>query len=76
MNDDVKRWLSLPDEQQLLENSYYRREYEGAYAFFDKPVPTPWEVLAHEQRDKVRQQCIKHQQEMNAFGEKIRNGEI
>jgi predicted Fe-S protein YdhL (DUF1289 family) len=76
MKDEVERWSKLTDEERLLENSYYKREYEGAYEFFDKPVPRPWEELTHEERDKVRQQCIAYQRRMDVLGNAIRDGKL
>lgn len=64
---EVLRWLALSDEDRLRESIPYKREYEGAYAYFDKPVPVAWEDLTHEQRDKVRQQCIKRSHELDGF---------
>lgn len=72
MEEAVKRWLSLPDEQRLLKNTHYKASYEAAYRFCDRPIPKPWEDLTHEERDKVRQECIRYQREMQEFGESLR----
>ena len=70
MSDEVKRWIDLPDEQRLLENSYYKNHYEGAAEWLGRTVP-PWEDLTHEQRDAVRRECIRYGREMQEFGESL-----
>lgn len=70
MSGDIRRWLSLSDEEQLLENGFYKREYESAAEWLGQTVP-PWESLTHEQRDAVRQESIRYQREMHEFGKRL-----
>lgn len=62
----------LKDEADLLANTYYKNEYEWAFALYDRTPEKKWEELTHEKRDSVRRETIRHQNEMQAFGESLR----
>ena len=70
MDAAVKRWFSLPDEERLRENTHYKGRYEAAAEWLGQTVP-PWDDLTHEQRDKVRQECIRYDREVQAFGDSL-----
>ena len=71
-NTALQEWLAMNEHDRLKYGIVYKRHYEDAYAFMGMEVPTPWEDLTHEQRMSLKQEAIRYQQEMNAFGDEIR----
>lgn len=65
-------WLKLPPEEKLKTNSAYKRQYDEAQEFMGRTEWTPWEDLTHDQREAVRQECVRYSQEMHDFGETLR----
>ena len=68
----LEQFLAMNEHDKLLYGIVYRRSYEQACEFMGVENPTPWEDLTHEQRMNVREEAIRYQQEMNAFGDEIR----
>ena len=62
--------------QPLIENTYYKRCYEDAYAFFNRTPPKTWEELTDEERQKVADATTQYHKQMNDFGDKLREGSI
>lgn len=70
----VEEWLKLPPEEKLKTSTAYKRRYDEAQEFMGRTEWTPWEDLTHEQREAVRQDCIRYQHEMDDLGDAIRAG--
>lgn len=70
MEKAVKDWLALGPEDRLKTNSFYKRHYEDALYFAKREGPA-WEDLTHEEREKVRDECIRYQQEASDFGKTL-----
>jgi hypothetical protein len=69
----VREWLAMSDEDRLKANTYYKGVHDGAYEYFNRPIPTAWEDLTHEERNKVREECIRYQKEVDELGESLRS---
>lgn len=54
--------------EKLKANTHYRREYESALEMAGVADAPSWEDLTDEQRENIRLECIRYQQELNAFG--------
>jgi hypothetical protein len=63
----IREWLNLPDEEQLKQNSAYKAQYDWAVRYHDVQNVPAWEDLTHQQRDNVRQECIRYARELDDF---------
>lgn len=53
---------------------HHRSEYDSARDLMDCRSSTPeWEDLSEEERERIREENRRYQQEMHDFGQKIRN---
>ena len=52
----------------------HKREYDNARIMGNRPDLPEWEDLTEEKRERIRAENRRFQQELNAFGEQLREG--